>query len=335
VKFSAKFPESWRGSQMIESTIAPTAPASARDFAPFLKLDAPPAFSRGDAARAGAAKAEASDGQFRLARRVFRVSERVEFDLVNVMRDCTGLRQSDGGCAMIICLDGRFDAEIGATRIAMAPGRMLLVACHRPEEAPSAGAARTIGLWFDCEAARGFSPPAGEIALRERPPSDPAIAVLAAYCAQLMALPAGMPASLARLASRQLGDLVAHMLDPAAGLARAAPFGGPKAARLRAVLDHISANLSDPVLSAARVGARLGLTARCVQQLLEAVGLSFSQHVRQMRLDEARRLLGDPRHDHMRITDIAYAAGFQDLSYFNREFRRRFGEKPSAARGGA
>jgi AraC-like DNA-binding protein len=305
---------------MIESTIAPTA----RDFAPFLNLDALPAFSGGNAAGAGAAKAEP------LARRC----ERVDLGLVNVTRDCTGLRPSDDGCAMIICLDDRFDAVVGATRIAMAPGQILLVPRHRPEEA-SAGAARTIALWFDCEAARGFSPPAGETALRERPPSDPAIAVLTAYCAQLMTLPAGMPASLARLAGRQLGDLVAHMLDPAAGLARAAPFGGPKAARLRAVLDHISANLSDPELSAARVGARLGLTARCVQQLLEAVGLSFSQHVRRMRLDEARRLLGDPRHDHMRITDIAYAAGFQDLSYFNREFRRRFGEKPSAARGGA
>lgn len=100
------------------------------------------------------------------------------------------------------------------------------------------------------------------------------------------------------------------------------------------MLNDISANLRDPGLSAATAGARLGLSARYVQQLLEAVGLSFSQHVRQMRLDEARRLLGDLRHAHLRITDIAYAVGFRDLSYFNREFRRRFGEKPSAARAG-
>lgn len=34
-----------------------------------------------------------------------------------------------------------------------------------------------------------------------------------------------------------------------------------------------------------------------------------------------------------RISDIAFACGFNDLSYFNRCFRRRFGLTPTAARG--
>jgi AraC-like DNA-binding protein len=34
-----------------------------------------------------------------------------------------------------------------------------------------------------------------------------------------------------------------------------------------------------------------------------------------------------------RISDIAFDCGFNDLSYFNRCFRRRFGLTPSAARG--
>ena len=34
-----------------------------------------------------------------------------------------------------------------------------------------------------------------------------------------------------------------------------------------------------------------------------------------------------------RIGDIAFACGFNDLSYFNRCFRRRFGLTPTAARG--
>jgi AraC-like DNA-binding protein len=143
-----------------------------------------------------------------------------------------------------------------------------------------------------------------------------------------------MPPVLARAACRHLADLAAHLLEPA-DHACAAPFGGPTAARLRAVFDHIAVHLGDPDLSAARVGQRLGLSPRRVQQMLEAVGLSFSTHVRRMRLDEAHRLLSDPGHDHMRIADVAYAAGFRDLSYFNREFRRQFGQKPTAVRSGA
>lgn len=34
-----------------------------------------------------------------------------------------------------------------------------------------------------------------------------------------------------------------------------------------------------------------------------------------------------------RISDVAFDCGFNDLSYFNRCFRRRFGLTPTAARG--
>ena len=42
--------------------------------------------------------------------------------------------------------------------------------------------------------------------------------------------------------------------------------------------------------------------------------------------------LHDQGAAHMRVTDVALAVGFQDISYFNRAFRRKFGETPSAAR---
>jgi len=38
-------------------------------------------------------------------------------------------------------------------------------------------------------------------------------------------------------------------------------------------------------------------------------------------------------HREGRISDIAFECGFNDLSYFNRCFRRRFGLTPTAARG--
>jgi AraC-like DNA-binding protein len=43
----------------------------------------------------------------------------------------------------------------------------------------------------------------------------------------------------------------------------------------------------------------------------------------------------DAAFDHLRITDIAYAVGFQDISYFNRAFRNRYDARPSAVRGGS
>jgi len=51
------------------------------------------------------------------------------------------------------------------------------------------------------------------------------------------------------------------------------------------------------------------------------------------RLVLAHRMLTDPRRAMRKISAIAFEAGFGDLSYFNRAFRRRYGLRPSELRG--
>jgi AraC-like DNA-binding protein len=43
-------------------------------------------------------------------------------------------------------------------------------------------------------------------------------------------------------------------------------------------------------------------------------------------------MLSDPRYTASTISTIAFDAGFADLSYFNRAFRRRYGLTPSDIR---
>jgi AraC-like DNA-binding protein len=50
------------------------------------------------------------------------------------------------------------------------------------------------------------------------------------------------------------------------------------------------------------------------------------------RLERAFTLLNDRRRLHLSVLDIAYAAGFGDVSYFNRMFRPRFGDTPFSVR---
>ena len=57
----------------------------------------------------------------------------------------------------------------------------------------------------------------------------------------------------------------------------------------------------------------------------------LSMRLMELRLRHAADLLA---HEPLRrISDIAFDCGFNDLSYFNRCFRRRFGLTPTAARG--
>lgn len=59
----------------------------------------------------------------------------------------------------------------------------------------------------------------------------------------------------------------------------------------------------------------------------ETYGLTFQDYVIRFRILEACRLFNDPNSN---ITDVAYAVGFNDASYFSRTFRRYVGTSPSS-----
>lgn len=60
-----------------------------------------------------------------------------------------------------------------------------------------------------------------------------------------------------------------------------------------------------------------------------ATGLTFTDYLARARVEKTKQLLLNP---HTRVSEAAYAAGFQSLSQFNRVFRRIVGESPSVYR---
>jgi len=187
-------------------------------------------------------------------------------------------------------------------------------------------------LRIDQETMRELTAWPDAVALRRIEPRDPAMGLLRAYVHALMSGETRFDPALLKLADGQLLDLVAHLVNPFGERARADPYGGIKAARFRAVLREIERNAALPELSVEQVARRLGISTRYVQRLLEGAGLSFSTYLREVRLASAHMLLRDPRSAHLRITDICEAAGFGDLSHFNRAFRLRYGCTPTDVR---
>ena len=106
---------------------------------------------------------------------------------------------------------------------------------------------------------------------------------------------------------------------------------GVAAARLAAIkadiIEHIGHD--ETLLDLA---TRHGLTPRSIQRLFERDGSTFSAFKLEQQVSCARRMLGDRRYAGLTIAAIAAAAGFGDLSYFHRVFRRRFGATPSDIR---
>jgi len=104
-----------------------------------------------------------------------------------------------------------------------------------------------------------------------------------------------------------------------------------RAVRLQAVLMILEKRFMEPDLSARKLAAAAGLSERYVNELLYEAGASFTMRLLELRLRKAAAVLAHPGE--RRISDIAFACSFNDLSYFNRYFRRRFGLTPTAARG--
>jgi AraC-like DNA-binding protein len=131
-------------------------------------------------------------------------------------------------------------------------------------------------------------------------------------------------------------DLVALAFDGRHDAAAAAEKHTLRAVRLRAIKTDIAESLdrgSD--LSVGEIAARQRVSARYIQMLFDGEGTTFTQFVLRERLARAHRLLTDPSLPDRGIAAVAYAAGFGDLSYFIRAFRREFGASPSQIRSGA
>ena len=128
-----------------------------------------------------------------------------------------------------------------------------------------------------------------------------------------------------------LMDLAALGLGARSDLGVAAKRRGLRAVRLKAVLMILQRRFTEPDFSAQKLAAAAGLSERYVNELLYEAGASFTTRLLELRLRKAADLLAHPGE--RRISDIAFGCGFNDLSYFNRCFRRRFGLTPTAARG--
>jgi AraC family transcriptional activator of tynA and feaB len=97
---------------------------------------------------------------------------------------------------------------------------------------------------------------------------------------------------------------------------------------LSMMLDHIDRHGSDSELGAATLAARFRCSERYVHRLFATTGRSVGEHLNEKRIALCTRALLDRNSAHKTIAEIAFAAGFRDISHFNRLFKRCNGLAP-------
>ncbi|MCB0280588.1 MAG: helix-turn-helix transcriptional regulator, partial [Calditrichaeota bacterium] len=73
-----------------------------------------------------------------------------------------------------------------------------------------------------------------------------------------------------------------------------------------------------------------GIPAKYISQVINSeLGMSFSDYLLQLRLNEAKKSLRDPDKQHLSIAGIAADCGFASTSRFNHQFKKSTGITPS------
>ena len=100
--------------------------------------------------------------------------------------------------------------------------------------------------------------------------------------------------------------------------------------RLEAAQLLIDRHLTEECLSLAWLARRLGVSARTLQNDFNRIDLTVTSMIRTRRLFLARDKLAEMgnRGRKATIADVAYSAGFNDISYFNRSFKEVFQQSP-------
>lgn len=164
--------------------------------------------------------------------------------------------------------------------------------------------------------------------------SGPALDLARAYVDTLLDHSSSLQKDFVRIAPGHMAELIAAAVTPESMREDGQASSARALVRLRAIKGDIRDNIGARDLSIAVVAARHRVNPRYVQRLFEAEGATFSEFVLTERLTRVYQSLADTRYQHLKVSEIAYSAGFSDLSYFNRAFRRRFGKTPSDARNG-
>ena len=98
---------------------------------------------------------------------------------------------------------------------------------------------------------------------------------------------------------------------------------------LNKVIELIEKNLSDERYGVSELAGEIGMSrSNLLRKIKKNTGLSVSQFVRQVRLENAMKMLGDSS---LNVSEIAFKVGFSSTSYFIKCFREHYGYPPGEA----
>lgn len=96
---------------------------------------------------------------------------------------------------------------------------------------------------------------------------------------------------------------------------------------MKRIMKSMNEHLSDPDFNVERLSEEVGLSrAQLHRKMKEITGISTSEFIRNIRLEQAARLIKEGK---INITQVAYAVGYNNQTHFSTMFKKQYGMSPS------
>ncbi|WP_425351137.1 helix-turn-helix domain-containing protein [Rhizobium anhuiense] len=252
----------------------------------------------------------------------------VSNDLDSVYRDWDDIRRdANEHLFLILQLEGSCGVEHVGQQAMLEVGDCILVDSTRPTTLHFGGQfSNHLSLHLPRQIMYAESPIDFDIA-RKLEAYDPMAMMLRALVAKIMSTSASDAAS-ANL--RHLMFNATRQAFVSNGDARSA-LNDSASRRLQMVDILIDRHLTESELSAKWLATRIGVSIRTLQQDFQGIGMTCTTVIRDKRLRLVREKIAQIKDQKSArtIAEVAYSAGFNDISYFNRSFKDLFDCAPT------
>jgi len=256
---------------------------------------------------------------------------RVEGSAQHVYRRHASLKRSPADYYYLLCkTDNEWTATQGGRSARLQPFDLMLLDSRRCYEFNFPLTSNTLSLELPISFVESWIADPDALIGRRIDGSSGWGAALSAFACQLtpeLAVDRPLPA---QMLTDQLGALLA--LASASEI----PVSASEQRAANRLLDEIAGAIrlryAEPGLTAAEVAQQLRISERTLHRCLNRAGLTFSGLLGECRMAVARRMLSEPRFDHVGVGGIGLRVGLSDPSHFIRQCRKHFGMTPAAFR---
>ncbi len=246
-------------------------------------------------------------------------------EAIRVNRRPADIRKDQRDCFMLwLMLDGHIQLSQDGRYVSLGTGDLVLQDQSRPFDLDLGSLAHAAMVMIPRPLLASRLPSVGNLAARRIAANSRLGPMAGALVKQLLSLGEAAADGMDRRVTASVLDIFSAVFESdAPALSR----GTRQERRLEQVQAYMRAHLHEDGLDVDQIARASSMATRTLYRLFALEATTPMQWLWEQRLIQSYRLLegGKPK----RVTEVAMACGFKDLSHFSRLFQARFGQSPS------